>query len=613
MEGDGRGLLISQVQNLPRNPGVYLFKDEKGNIIYVGKARDLRQRVSSYFQKGASHAPRVQVLVGKIATFTYVVTDSEEEAFLLESNLIKEYSPRYNVQFKDDKHYPYLRLNMEEPFPRLEVARRVEGRDYRYFGPYSNTGSMRETMRMIKKLFPLRSCRQELKEGEARGRPCLNYQIKRCLAPCRGDLSRKEYALVLEQVILFLEGRQSYLLDKIKKDMEAAAEALKFEKAARLRDQFFSLQRLMEKQKAVTTDLRDRDIIALIEDAGNFAVGVFRVRAGKLLGAEHFRPSETEGADYDEIMKEFMRHYYDAAFSIPGELLLSHMPAEKEFMKKWLQEKRNNKKIKMRVPLRGEKKALLELLKKNTFLHAQHERDRLQSREDSLEKLKMLLHLPEPPVRIEGYDISHLAGQGTAGSMVVFLRGEPWKEGYRHFRIHSAASADDHAALSEMLYRRFGNSKLPLPSVILIDGGRGQLTTALKVLKEKDLEYLPLVALAEENEQIFLPHEENPLDLPAGHPALKLLQRVRDEAHRFALTLSRKLVHKSSFSSLLENIPGIGPVRRKALLEHFGSLELLSEASLEEIKTVRSIDAPTAERLFARFHQGEFQEKETEG
>ncbi len=598
-----RGLLAAKVQQLPHSPGVYLFKDEQGKVIYVGKARDLRQRVRSYFQKPALHSPRLIALVENISTFTYIVTDSEGEAFVLESNLIKEYSPRYNVQFKDDKHYPYLRLNMEEPFPWLEVARRIEGKGYRYFGPYSNAGAMRDTMKLIKKLFPLRSCRQQLKEGEAKGRPCLNYQIKRCLAPCRGSLPEHEYALVLEQVILFLEGRQSYLLKKMEKDMAAAAKALEFEKAARLRDRYYSLQRLMERQKAVTADLKDRDVIALVELPGGFSVGLFRVRRGKLLGAENFVPRGTEGAEAGEIMKEFLRHYYDTAASIPGELLLSHMPAEKELLEKWLQEKRENKKVRMRVPVRGEKKALLELVKKNTLLYAQHEQEHSLRQEHSLEELRELLGLPEPPQRIEGYDISHLAGQGTVGSMVVFLQGEPWKEGYRRFKIRTAAPADDYAALTEVLRRRFDNSKLPLPSLILLDGGRGQLSSALNILEEKGLSHLPLVALAKEREQIFLPQRRAPLNLPASHPALKLLQQVRDEAHRFALSLSRELVQKSSLSSFLESVPGIGPVRRKALLEHFEGMEALAEASLEEIKSVRAVDSASAERLYRELHQ----------
>lgn len=602
MSQDIRGLPVSRIQKLPHSPGVYLFKDEAGTVIYVGKALDLCRRVRSYFQKPELHPPRVRALVEKIAALSYVLTDSESEAFVLESNLIKEYSPRYNVQFKDDKHYPYLRLNMSEPFPRLEVARRIEGKGYRYFGPYSSAGAMRETLRLIKKLFPLRSCRRQLKEGEARGRPCLNYQIKRCLGPCRGDITAREYGVVLDQVILFLEGRQSYLLKKIEKDMKAAARALEFEKAARLRDQYYSLQKVMERQKAVATDLKDRDVIALVETPKGFSIGLFRVRRGKLLGAETFVPRGTEGADSGEVMKEFLRHYYDTAAVVPGELLLSHMPVEKEFLEKWLQQKRGNKKIHLKVPLRGEKKALLELVKKNTLFQAQHDQADSREKELSLEELAALLELPEPPQRIEGYDISHLAGRGTVGSMVVFVGGKPWKEGYRRFKVRTAGPADDYAALAEVLERRFNNSK-PLPALILIDGGQGQLSVTCSILEKKGLGHLPVIALAEEREQIFLPQRKAPLDLPDSHPALQLLQQVRDEAHRFALSLSRNLVKKSSFSSFLESVPGIGPVRRKALLEHFGGLEALRKASLEEIKSVRAVDSATAERLYRELQE----------
>lgn len=603
MSQDIRGLPVSRIQKLPHSPGVYLFKDEAGTVIYVGKALDLCRRVRSYFQKPELHPPRVRALVEKIAALSYVLTDSESEAFVLESNLIKEYSPRYNVQFKDDKHYPYLRLNMSEPFPRLEVARRIEGKDYRYFGPYSSAGAMRETLRLIKKLFPLRSCRRQLTEGVARGRPCLNYQIKRCLGPCRGDITAREYGQVLDQVILFLEGRQSYLLKKIEKDMAAAAKALEFEKAARLRDRYYSLQKVMERQKAVATDLKDRDVIALVETPKGFSIGLFRVRRGKLLGAETFVPRGTEGADSGEVMKEFLRHYYDTAAVVPGELLLSHMPAEKEFLEKWLQQKRGNKKIRLKVPLRGEKKALLELVKKNTLFQAQQDQADSREKELSLEELAALLKLPEPPQRIEGYDISHLAGRGTVGSMVVFVGGKPWKEGYRRFKVQTAGPADDYAALAEVLERRFNNDKLPLPALILIDGGRGQLSVTCSILEKKGLGHLPVIALAEEREQIFLPQRKAPLDLPASHPALQLLQQVRDEAHRFALSLTRNLVKKSSFSSFLESVPGIGPVRRKALLEHFGGLEALTKASLEEIKSVRAVDSATAERLYRELQE----------
>lgn len=603
MSRDIIGLPVSQIQKLPHSPGVYLFKDEAGTVIYVGKALDLYRRVRSYFQKPELHPPRVRALVEKIAALSYVLTDSESEAFVLESNLIKEYSPRYNVQFKDDKHYPYLRLNMSEPFPRLEVARRIEGKGYRYFGPYSSAGAMRETLRLIKKLFPLRSCRRQLEEGEVKGRPCLNYQIKRCLGPCRGDITTREYGAVLDQVILFLEGRQSYLLKKIEKDMNAAARALEFEKAARLRDQYYSLQKVMERQKAVATDLKDRDVIALVETPKGFSIGLFRVRRGKLLGAETFVPRGTEGADSGEVMKEFLRHYYDTAAVVPGELLLSHIPAEKELLEKWLQQKRGNKKIRLKVPLRGEKKALLELVKKNTLFQVQHDQADSREKELSLEELAALLELPEPPQRIEGYDISHLAGRGTVGSMVVFVGGKPWKEGYRRFKVRTAGPADDYAALAEVLERRFNNSKLPLPALILIDGGQGQLSVACSILEKKGLGHLPVVALAKEREQIFLPQRRAPLDLPASHPALQLLQQVRDEAHRFALSLSRNLVKKSSFSSFLESVPGIGPVRRKALLEHFGGLEALAKASLEEIKSVRAVDSATAERLYRELQE----------
>ncbi|MDO9534228.1 MAG: excinuclease ABC subunit UvrC [Bacillota bacterium] len=595
---DPRELLLAQVQQLPHSPGVYLFKDKKDKIIYVGKALNLRNRVRSYFQKPSLSAPRLRILVENISYFSFIITDSEAEAFMLESNLIKEHSPRYNVQFKDDKHYPYLRLTTEEPFPRLEVARRVERKGSKYFGPYSKAGSMRETIRLIKKLFPLRSCRQQLVDGETKGRPCLNYQIKRCLAPCRGDLSSQEYSSVVEQVALFLEGRQLSLLKKIEKEMNAAANEMEFEKAARLRDQYFSLQRLMERQKAVTNDLKDRDIIALVELAQVFTVGLFRIRGGKLLGSEYFHPKGTTDAEAGEVMKEFLRQYYDQGSYIPPELLLSHLPAEDVLLSEWLRIQRNNKKVKLKVPVRGEKKSLVDLVKKNALLHIKQEKEDLQVRESSLEKLAKILGLKDAPSRIEGYDISHYAGQGTVGSMVVFMEGKPWKEGYRRYKIRQAGPADDYGALAEMLQRRFLNTELPYPSLILIDGGRGQLSTAQSVLEENGLQDIPPAALAKEQEHIFIPGQRAPLILPASDPALKLLQQVRDEAHRFAVSFSRDLMLKSSLSSFLEDIPGIGKVRRKAILKHFTDLEAVINASLDEIKSVPAMNRTTAERLY---------------
>jgi len=598
-----RTKLKEKLARLPHSSGVYLFRDEEGTVIYVGKAVDLRQRVRSYFQNPASVSPRIRLMAEKIADLFYIITDSEEEAFILESNLIKEYSPRYNIQFKDDKNYPYLCLTLDEPYPRLIVARRPERKKAKYFGPYSNAGAVRETMRLIKKIFPLRSCKQELKEGEAKGRPCLNWQIKRCLAPCRGELPREEYLAVVEQVVLFLEGRQQALLKKVEREMRAASDALDFEKAARLRDQYFSLQKVMERQKAVAGDSRDRDAIALVSRPWGFSVGVFKVRGGKLVGAENFSSRETEGMEPETVMKEFIRHFYGGASFIPGEIILSHLPEDSGLLEAWLRKIKGRGRVVIKVPRRGEKKALLELLKKNALQHGEQEEEKVEQEQLALKELARILGLPGPPERIEGYDISHFAGRETVGSMVVFLQGKPWKEGYRRFKIREGKAADDYGALAEMLERRFRHNKTPLPSLVLIDGGRGQLSVGQRVLQEKGLADVPLAALAKEEEMLFLPGEKAPLRLPGSHPALKLLQQVRDEAHRFAISLSRDLQVKSSLGSFLESVPGIGPARRKALLEHFEGLEALKEASLEEIKAVEGISANVAESLYRKLRE----------
>ncbi len=605
-----REALTARVQQLPRDPGVYLFKDISNRVIYVGKALDLRQRVKSYFQKPTHHSYRLRALVENIASLAYIVTDSEGEAFILEANLIKEYAPRYNVQFKDDKGYPFLRISATDPYPRLEVARKVDEQGYRYFGPYSKAGAMRETLRLIKKLFPLRSCRQLLKEGESRGRPCLNFQIKRCLGPCRGVISRREYAGVLDQVVLFLEGRQNNLLKDLERKMNQAAEALEYEKAARFRDQFFSLQNVMERQKVVSGDLKDRDVVALFTVGTANTIGLFRVRGGKLVGAEYFSPRGAENAQPEEIMKAFLQHYYDRATFIPGELLLSHPPEEENLLTDWLNEKRG-KRVVFKVPQRGEKKALLDMVRKNTELYARQEEEQAKRQRSALQELARLLTLPETPSRIEGFDISHFAGRETVGAMVVFQEGVPNREEYRRFKIRKADPSNDYAALAEMLARRLDNPLLPKPSLILLDGGKGQLSAGMDILTQKGMQSIPMASLAKEQEHIFLPEEKTPLVLPATHPALRLLQQVRDEAHRFAVSYGRSLTIKSSLSSFLESLEGIGPVRRKALLRHFGGLDALKEASLKDIRSVEGMDSRSAENLYYSLH-GDFEAGEDE-
>ena len=595
--------LHSQLRALPRKPGVYLFRDRGDTVIYVGKAQDLRQRVRSYFQQGASDSPRLQSLRNKIYDLSTIVTDTEEEAFILESNLIKEHAPRFNIQFRDDKHYPYLCLTMGEDFPRLVVARRATAKDCRYFGPYSNAGALRETLRLIKKVFPLRSCRQPLQEGKMRGRPCLNFQIKRCLAPCRGELMSYEYGAVVQQACLFLEGRQRMLMHKIEREMKQAAVNLQFEQAARLRDQYTSLQKIMERQKVVAADGRDRDIIALVQSARTWVASLFRVRGGKLLAVEHFMPAAVAEAGEAEIMKEFLRHCYGRTTYIPRELLLSTLPAEQEMLEHWLRQQNNHQTVKLHQPQRGEKKALLEMVKKNALLYLQQLEQSREDGEEALAALAQELELPALPLRIEGYDISHFAGRETVGSMVVFHKGKPLKEAYRRFIVRDAAPADDYAALAEVLRRRLQNESLPLPDLLLIDGGRGQLSATAAVLNAAGRDALPLVALAKEQEQLFLRGRLLPLNLPPAHPALKLLQRVRDEAHRFAITLSRSKQAKRSLSSLLTAVPGIGPARSKALLQHFAGFEQLQLASPAELAAVPGMNQKIATALYEHLRQ----------
>ncbi|NLC11731.1 MAG: excinuclease ABC subunit UvrC [Firmicutes bacterium] len=582
-----------KLSGLPRLPGVYLFKDKQEQVIYVGKAVNLRSRVRSYFTT-THHNARLRALVERIEDLDFMVTDSELEAFILEANLIKEYRPRFNVSFKDDKQYPYLRLTLEEAFPRLVVARKPDCKGSRYFGPYSSAGAMRETLRLLKKLFPLRHCRQPLKEGQPKGRPCLNYQIKRCLGPCRGDVSREEYMKMVKDLILFLEGKGEKLLKELEKEMKEAASRLDYERAARLRDRYRSVALVLERQKVVSVDGGDRDIIALTEVQGEPRTALFRVRAGKLTEQDYFTLTNTEGLSEEEMMAAFLRHYYSHQPFIPSEILLSHRVAEEELVAAWLK-KMKGKKVKIHVPRRGEKKELVRLAAQNAQLR--WKKDEESADVKALNYLTRLFNADKPITDIEGYDISHLGGEEGVGVAVLFRNGQPCKEGYRRYSLRDTPPADDYLALQEVMRRRLDGHD-PLPHLFLIDGGRGQLNAVAKILQEKGLQHFPLMALAKEEEHLFLLHRHAPLVLPSNHPALKLLQRIRDEAHRFAISYSRLKFAKKSLGSILEEVPGIGPSRRKALLSHFKGISEIKEAAPEKLAAVPGMNSSVAQALY---------------
>ncbi|NLM53264.1 MAG: excinuclease ABC subunit UvrC [Firmicutes bacterium] len=600
---------------MPQRPGVYLMKDRRGKILYVGKAVNLRQRVRSYFQAQEKLLPKVRALVEKIADFDYTVTDTEVEALILESNLIKEYRPRYNIDLKDDKNYPYLCVTLQDEYPRIYVARRVQKDGARYFGPYPNAGAVKETIRLLQRLFPLRRCRGSINVGKNK-RPCLNYHIKRCLAPCAGKISAGEYRKIVDEVVLFLEGKQDKLLQDLAAQMEDAAKNLEFEKAARLRDQYRAVEAISQKQKIVVTSGGDRDIIALAAREEIGCAQLFVVRGGKLTGQEHFILTNPTDEGTPELLNAFLRRYYTHAGEIPPEILLSEEIPDQDLVAAWLEHKRGRKVI-LRVPKRGPKKELMRLALDNAELFLEQELLQTRAKDPSvaLQALAEILQLEAPPLRIEGYDISHFQGEGTVAAMVVFEAGVAKPADYRRFRIRGVQGPDDYASLREVISRRFArlqsaqkegkmeqNSEDPfllVPDLLLIDGGRGQLNTVLQTLNEIGYDFIPAVALAEEKELVFLPRQKEPLLLPRTSPALKLLQRIRDEAHRYAVTSQRKQRSRPARGSLLLSVPGIGEKRRKELLRTFGSLDAMRKASVEELAAVKGMTKQAAMNLYA--------------
>jgi excinuclease ABC subunit C len=606
--------VLEKLEHIPEKPGVYIMRDRAGEVIYVGKAVSLKNRVRSYFS--GQQSPKVRVLVSRVADLEYIVTDSEVEALILECNLIKKYRPRYNVNLKDDKNYPYLKVTLQEEFPRLVVCRSMVKDGAKYYGPYTSAGALHDTVRLLKKIFRLRTC----KEGQLsnRQRPCLNYHIKRCDAPCMGYISPEAYREVIKEVCLFLDGRQEDLVRRLEERMEEEAAALEFERAARLRDQVLAVRQVLERQKMISKGMQDQDIIAFVRDGDEACFQIFFVRKGKVVGREHYFLEGTGELSRPEIMAAFLKRYYDRVPFIPREILLAEETAEMTVLEEWLTQKRGRR-VYLRVPKRGEKAKLAEMVAKNASLVLQERESGWWWEEEkaaaALEELAESLSLSLPPQRIECYDISNIQGTLAVGSMVVFTAGKPDKKEYRRFRIKTVQGPDDYAMLREVLYRRFhrtldagekggeegGFGKLP--DLIIIDGGKGQLAAVRQVLHRVGFEDIPTFGLAEKNEEVYAPGEEKPLILPRNSEALYLLQRIRDEAHRFALEYHRHLRKKQLSRSLLDEIPGIGPRRKKALLKHFGSLRDLAQASLGELAAVPGMNKRAAAEVFAFFRE----------
>ena len=585
---------------LPDKPGVYLMHDVEGKVIYVGKAVVLKNRVRSYFRNLASHTPKVKAMVAKIAEIETIVTSSEVEALILECNLIKKYRPRYNISLKDDKTYPYLKVTMQEDFPRLYMTRRLQRDGAKYYGPYADAGAMHATVKLLRTMFPLRTCRKMNPD-----RPCLNYHIKRCLAPCAGYVSRDEYGKMIKSVCMVLDGRTTELERDLKQRMQEAAENYAFEEAARLRDQLQAVERLNESQKAVTTNGGDMDIIGFAQDMTGNCLQIFFVRKGKLIGRDNFFLQDGSEAP-QEVLTAFIKQYYNEATFIPREIVLPQLPEaeEQQLIELWLREKAERR-VELLTPQRGIKRELLQLANDNALkLLAERLRKgslSLKNDEQAAEELQHALGLEHSLERMDCFDISHTQGSETVASMVVFRNGSISKKDYRKYKIVSAeGKPDDFKSMQEVVYRRYKDYE-DLPNLVVIDGGKGQLSSALEVIRGLGLADLPVVGLAKREEEIFLPHQSTSILLDRDSAALHLIQRIRDEAHRFAITFHRKLRGKRNLVSVLDHVEGIGPKRRQALWKTFKTLEAMKAASVEELAAVEGMNGAVAQTLYDFF------------
>ncbi len=595
--------LRERLDHLPDHPGVYQFKDAKDQVIYIGKAASLRARVRSYFQESRARDPKTEALVQQIRDLDYIVTDNELEALILESNLIKKHRPRYNVVLRDDKHYPFLKLTTNEEFPRLVVARRVAKDGATYFGPFYPATAMRETLRLVRQLFPLRTCRIKI-DGTAE-RPCIQYYIHRCNAPCTGWESKEGYWRAVEDVKRFLEGKDDDLAKELTQEMEAAAVELKFERAAVLRDQIQALHKVRERQKIISIGQEDQDIVGVVRQGSDACVQLFFVRKGRLLGRESFFFDRVSGWSEGEILGAFVRQFYAKNVTPPPGILLSAEIPDRELTLEWLKGRRQGN-VELYAPRRGKRREFVAMAEENAAIALQtHLLSRDNRQQVVLEELQRSLNLPGPPNRIEGFDISNIQGTEAVGSMVVWENGAMKKEDYKRFKIRTVPGADDYAMLEEVLRRRYGKALEEggaLPDLILLDGGRGQLNVGMKVLEDLGLDWIPIIALAKRAEEVYTPESLHPLALDLTSPALHSLQKIRDEAHRFAISYHKKLRSRRTLRSVLDQIPGIGPAIRTSLLKHLGSARRVRHASVGELASVPKVTPKLAQRIYDFFH-----------
>ena len=612
-----------ELKKLPKNPGVYIMRDENDTIIYVGKAVNLHNRVRSYFRKNIGRGPQIDKMVTLIDRFEYIVTDSELEALVLENNLIKEHSPKYNTLLKDDKTYPYIKVTMGEEYPRVLFSRQMKKDKSRYFGPFTSAGAVKDTIELINKLYQLRTCNRSLPKDIGNDRPCLNYHIKQCLAPCQGSVSKEQYGEQVAKALEFLNGKYDIILKELERKMTEASENMEFEEAIRYRDLYNSVKQVSQKQKITDSDMEDKDVIALAKDENDAIVQVFFVRGGKLIGREHFHMTHVSGTLPAQILLDFVKQFYAGTPFIPRELMLQEEIEDIEILEKWLTGKRGSR-VYIRIPKKGSKEKLVELAAQNAHLVLSQDREKIKREEGrtigAVKEIAALLGM-ERIVRMEAFDISNISGFANVGSMVVFEQGKAKRSDYRKFKIRSVSGPDDYACMREVLTRRFLHgmeeqkeldekelekefgSFTRFPDLLLMDGGKGQVNIALEVLDELGIN-IPVCGMVKDDNHrtrgLYFHNEEIPIDRYSE--GFKLITRIQDEAHRFAIEYHRSLRSKTQVKSVLDDIPGVGPARRKALMRRFKSIEEIKSASVEELMEGTEIPHNIAEEIYAFFH-----------
>jgi excinuclease ABC subunit C len=595
-----------KLKYIPCEPGIYIMEDQDSEVLYVGKGRDLRVRVKSYFQASRPSHPRIDALVSKVRDIRWIVTDSEVEALILESNLIKEYSPRYNVNLKDDKRYPYIKITLNEKFPRILVTRRLKDDGARYLGPYTAVKKMRASLALIKRVFPVRSCHYDI-PGKRPERECLDFHIGKCLGPCFGHQSREEYRKMIDEITLFLSGRSKRMIKDLGKKMDRAVRRMDYESAARYRDQVDSMKAVQERQKVLSVRANNQDLVALWRGEDEVCGLVMKIREGRLLGSRHIYLKNTSWQEDPVVLSLFLTQFYQTEQDVANEILLPYKCDDLELLARWFEERRS-KVPSFRVPVRGDKKKLLDLAMKNCRLLLSElkvqETIGTKHSHPGLEELRQHLDLDEIPAKIVCLDISEMGGSDAAGSLVRFDDGRPRKSEYRRFRIRSVQGQDDYAMMTEIMERYLPNKAEcdDLPDLILLDGGKGQLSAGVNVLERFSLGDIPIFALAKKNEDLYAPGRTRPLRIPGDSPALHLLCRLRDEAHRFAVEYHRKLRSRKYRASELDMIPGIGKVRKRNLLSTFGSVKKIKAASIEDIRQVVGFSESLSKKVKSYLH-----------